>query len=167
MANRKGTGFIVSYEGEIRVVAGFVALDGSSNVIGYAPTATVPSATGPYTRLMGAQIAIGPAGGVITQPHTAAGTYIFTLDEPYMALLNADVQLTDQGAVQTLARFVDANVSGSTSGVGKLPGNNTALAPQTVRVLFRTNAAGGALANPVASTGFWLTLWLAAGRGMP
>jgi len=143
------------FEHDVGEILGFVALDGSSNVVGYAPTtAGGLNTTTPYTRLKGAQAAIGQAGAVATQPHTATGTYVFTLDEPWFALLSPWAQLTDQGAVATITPFFDANVSNQTANVGFMPGNNTALAVKTVRLRWRANA--GALTDPVASTGFWL-----------
>jgi len=146
-----------SLEGESFTISAFVALDGSSNVIGFAPTATVPTAAGPYTRGKGLQKAIGPSGAIVTQPHTTGGTYVFTLDDPWLAGIEGWVQQTDPGAVANLNSFVDANVGPNTSG-GANPGNNPALAAQTVRVRFRNNA--GTLTDPAANTGFWLGLKL-------
>jgi hypothetical protein len=146
-----------SLENESLALSAFIALDGASNVIGFMPTATPASVVGPYTRAKGLQKAIGPAGGIIIQPHTATGVYIFTLDEPWFAATEAWVQLVDQGAVAQLNAAVDANVGPNTNG-GAWPGNNPALAAQTVRVRFRINA--GTLADPVANTGFWLGLKL-------
>lgn len=146
-------------EGDACSINAFIALDGASNVVGYAPTGPgLFNATTPYTRARGMQQKIGQAGAIIVQPHTAAGVYIFTLDEPWVALLNPGVSMPDQGAVAALSAFVDANVTTATSGLGAYPGQNMALAPQTVRVRFRTSA--GALTDPVVSTGFWLTLTL-------
>jgi hypothetical protein len=146
-----------SLENESIMISGYAALDGSSNVIGYQPTATPPSAVGPYTRIRGAQKSIGPAGGVITQPHGSTGTYTFSLDDPWYAGLEAWVQLVDQGAVAQLNYGIDCNVSANTLG-GALPGTNPAIAAQTVRIRFRNNA--GALTDPVANTGFWFGLKL-------
>jgi hypothetical protein len=144
-------------EGDACSINAFIAIDGSSNVIGIAPTTPgLFSATTAYTRAKGMSIAIGQAGSIVTQPHTATGTYLFTLDEPWVALLNPGVSLVDQGAVAALSSFIDANVTTATSGLGAYPGQNMTLAPRAVRVRFRNNA--GALTDPVASTGFWLTL---------
>ena len=147
-----------SLENESLAISCYIALDGAANVIGYAPTASPATLVGPYTRAKGAQKAIGPAGGVITQPHTAAGTYIFNLDEPWFAATEAWVQLVDQGAVAGLSWYIDANVGPNTLG-GAWPGNNPALAAQTVRIRFRS-ASAGALTDPVASTGFYFGLKL-------
>jgi hypothetical protein len=145
-------------ENETYDIFAFIALDGSSNVIGFAPTTSPPTAAGPYSRVRGLGKSIGQAGAVITQPHTSAGVYLFTLDEPWFGMVGAGVQLIDQGAVAAVNAFVDANVGPNLLG-GAFPGNNPALAAQTVRVRFRT-ASAGALADPVASTGFWLWLEL-------
>ncbi len=141
------------------IINAFIALDGSSNVVGYAPTTPGSAvATTAYSLPKGLSNALGPAGGVLNQPHTATGTYIFTLDEPWVCLLNADVMFLDQGAVNALNFFVDANVSNQSANIGSLPGNNPALTPNTVRVRFRGGT--GTLTDPVANTGFWLQLWL-------
>jgi hypothetical protein len=143
------------YEHDVGEILGFVALDGASNVVGYAPTTPGAAvATTSYTRIKGAQKAIGPAGGVLLQPHTATGTYLFTLDEPWIALLAPWAQLIDQGAVGSLTPYFDANVTNQTSGIGALPGNNSALGVATIRLRWRNNA--GTLTDPVASTGFWV-----------
>lgn len=147
------------FEVDIAQINAFIALDSSSNVLGYYPTAPGGVTTGSYSRVKGLGLALGPAGAVITQPHTATGTYIFTLDEPWFSLVNADVQLIDQGAVAGVNAYVDANVTNWTSGYGYMPGQNMSLSPREVRVLFRA-ASNGALTNPVASTGFWLNLTL-------
>ena len=146
-----------SFENESISLSAFIALDGSSNVIGFAPTATPPTLAGPYTRAKGLQKAIGPAGGVVTQPHTSTGVYVFTLDDPWFAAIEAWVQQIDQGAIAQLTYAIDCNVGPNTLG-GAWPGNNPALAAQTVRVRFRNNA--GTLTDPAASTGFWLGLKL-------
>lgn len=162
MGNPLGYQADKSLEGESVTVSAFIALDGSSNVIGFAPTATPPTAAGPYTRAKGLQNAIGPAGSIKTQPHTGTGVYSFTLDEPWQGAIEAWVQQNDQGAVASLAVYVDVNAGPNTSG-GAFPGNNPAIAAQTVRVRFR-NSSTGALADPVASTGFWLGLKLKRGQ---
>lgn len=141
-----------SLENESIVVSAFVALDGSSNVIGYAPTNGSATLVGPYSRMKGLQVALGPAGGVITQPHTSTGVYTFTLDSPWFAGLEGWVNLNDQGAVAQLNAMIDMNVTANQLG-GALPGANPALAAQTIRIRFRNNA--GALTDPVASTGFY------------
>ncbi len=146
-----------SLENENISISGFIALDGSSNVIGYKPTTSPPTLVGPYTRALGLQRAIGQAGAVVTQPHTGAGVYVFTLDEPWQGAIEAWVQLVDQGAIAQLNYGVDVNAGANTLG-GANPGNNPALAAQTVRVRFRNNA--GTLTDPAASTGFWIGLKL-------
>jgi hypothetical protein len=153
LSNRATAGL----ENECLELGGFVALDGSSNVIGFQPTASPPTLAGPYTRLKGMQKSIGPAGGIITQPHTSAGVYVFTLDEPWFGALEAWVQLVDQGAVAQLNAGIDVNAGPNQLG-GAFPGNNPALAAQTVRVRFRV--AAGTLTDPVASTGFFMGLLL-------
>jgi hypothetical protein len=149
------------YEHDAVSINAFIALDASANVVGFQPTLPgVAVATTPYTLAKGIQIALGPAGGVITQPHTGTGIYLFAFDEPWVGLINAGVQLIDQGAVAGLSAYCDANVtSGNSSNIGSIPGTNPAITAQSLRVTFRT-AASGALANPVVSTGFWLTATL-------
>lgn len=142
-----------SFENESVSLSAYVALDGSSNVIGFAPVSTPPTLVGPYSRLKGAQKSLGPAGGVIVQPHLSAGVYSFTLDEPWFAGTEAWVQLVDQGAVAGLSYYIDANVGPNTNG-GAWPGNNPAIAAQTVRIRFRATATG-TLTDPVASTAFY------------
>ncbi len=144
------------YENDITLIQGFVALDGAANVVGFQPTAAgALVATTPYTRLKGAQKSIGPAGAIVLQPHTGVGTYVFTLDEPYFALMSPWAQLTDQGAVNAISPFFDANVtSGTSAAIGTMPGNNPAITFQTIRLRWRTGA--GALVDPVVSTGFWV-----------
>jgi hypothetical protein len=142
-----------SFENESVSISAYIALDGAANVIGFMPTATPPTAVGPYSRLKGAQNALGPAGAIKTQPHLSAGVYSFTLDEPWFAGTEAWVQLVDQGAVAGLSWYIDANVGPNTLG-GAWPGNNPALTPQTVRIRFRS-AAAGTLTDPVVSTAFY------------
>jgi hypothetical protein len=157
---------IATLENEGLELSGFISLDASSNVQGYLPTTSAYSLAGasnsqPYTRMKGLQKAIGQYGAVVTQPHTATGVYTFTLDDPWFGCLEAWVQLIDQGAVSTIAGFVDVNATGTTgsSSYGFFPGQNQSLAAQTVRVRFRA-ASGGALTDPAASTGFFMGLLL-------
>src|ERR1700690_3569352 len=90
-------------EGDACSFNAYIVLDGSANVVGYAPTTPGSfNATTPYTRARGFQASIGQAGAVVTQPHTATGTYLFKMDEPWVALLNAGANLIDQGAVAAL-----------------------------------------------------------------
>lgn len=164
MASPLGSRTIEHLEHETCVINAFIALDSASNVIGIAPTASgAATLTGPYTLGKGLTNAIGPAAGalgstVLNQPHTTTGTYVFTLDEPWIALLNADVMQTDPGAVNQIEAYVDANVTNQTTNIGAAPGNNSALAVRTVRIRFRGTT--GSLTDPTVSTGFWLQLWL-------
>lgn len=162
MGNPLGYQADKSLEGESVSASALIALDGSSNVIGYLPTGGPLVLTTLYTRAKGLQRAIGQAGSVIIQPHTATGTYVFTLDEPWFAAIEAWVQIADQGAVQQNNYAIDANVTATTASslYGFFPGQDQSLAAQTVRVRFRTNAAGGALTDPAANTKFWLGLKL-------
>lgn len=147
------------YETDAVSINAFIALDGSSNVVGYAPTSAGSlNLTTAYTRAKGMQKAIGQAGAIITQPHTATGVYLFTLDEPWFGCVNAAANLIDPGAVASLTPYVDSNVTTATSGLGWFPGQNMTLAAQTVRVRWRNTA--GALTDPTVSTGFFLTLTL-------
>lgn len=164
MGNRNAPRTDGSLEGSSQGVAlsGFVSLDGSSNVIGFAPTNAPPNLAGPgnnlpYTRMRGFQNALGPAGAIITQPHTSVGVYTFTFDEPWTYALEAWIQQIDPGAVQSLSAFLDVNCTNTTGStlLGAYPGQNQSLAAQTVRIRFRTNVAGGALTDPAANTGFW------------
>src|SRR5271170_6798967 len=159
LGNYKG---IQTLEHDVTEIQGFIALDGSSNVIGTLPTNAAPG-TGFYTRLLGLQRAIGIAGAIKTQPHQSAGLYYFTLDEAWNALLDWSVEMYDQGAVAQLTPSVIANVRANVNGpyAGNLPGTNTGLtnpAIQIVQVRFRI--AAGTLTDPVASTGFWMKLKL-------
>lgn len=157
MGNPLGFQADKSLEGESYALSAFIALDGSSNVIGFAPTASPFNIAGPYTRAKGVQKAIGPAGGIITQPHSSAGVYLFTLDEAWFAGTEAWVQLLDQGAVAQLNTMIDANVT-SGQALGYFPGQEPALTAQTIRIRFRINA--GTLTDPVASTGFYFGMKL-------
>lgn len=160
MGNPLGYQADKSFEKEAFSLSAFFALDGSSNVIGFSPTASPPTLVGPYSRARGMQKALGPAGGVISQPHTATGTYVFLTDEPWQAATETWLQLLDQGAVAVVNYFIDVNVSANQLG-GANPGCNPAIAAQTVRVRFRNNA--GALTDPVANTGFYLGMKLLRG----
>ena len=164
MASPNTSRTVAHFEGDCAVINCYFALDTSANVIGIAPTAAGGATlTGPYSRGKGLTYAIGPAAGalgstVLNQPHTTTGTYVFTLDEPWIALLDADVWFTDQGAVNQLNWFIDANVTNQTTNIGALPGNNSAIAARTVRLRFRGST--GTLTDPVVSTAFGMQLWL-------
>jgi hypothetical protein len=158
LSNRADSGL----ENETLTISCYIALDGSSNVIGYAPTASPPGLVGPYTRAYGVQKAIGPAGAIITQPHTSTGLYTFTLDEPWYAAHEAWVQQTDQGAVASLTPYIDLNVTANQLG-GAFPGCNPAIAPQTILIHFRA-AASGAPTNPAVNTAFWFGVKLRRGQ---
>lgn len=157
MGNPLGTQADKSLEGESFCISAFIALDGSSNVIGFAPTGAPFSLAGPFTRAKGLQKAIGPAGAIVTQPHLSAGVYSFTLDEPWWSGTEAWVQQIDPGAVASLNAYIDANVTSGT-GLGYFPGQEPALAAQTIRVRFRSTT--GVLTDPTASTGFYMGLKL-------
>ena len=160
MGNPMGSRAQFHLEHNIYVLSGLIAIDGSSNVIGGIPTATPPGA-GPYTVCKGIQKALGPAGGIITQPHTATGTYIFTLDEPWFSLLDYDVAFLDQGAVAQSSPSLQANVRANTTAAdaGQQPGTDPTLTAQTLKFRFRHQTTG-ALQDPVASTGFWIRVVL-------
>lgn len=157
--------FVKNAEHDIVLVAGFIALDGSSNVIGQAPVSASVGA-GPYSICKGLLKNVGIAGAVVYQPHISAGLYTFILDEAWMCLLGADVTLVDQGAVALVQPSVKANVratqvTGANGGKpnGADPGTDPTILPQNVQVRFRT-AAAGVLTDPAVSTGFWLKLLL-------
>src|SRR6185437_8029058 len=103
--------------------------------------------------------AIGFAGAVVTQPYTSTGLYKFLLDEPWIALLDWDVNLIDQGAVAIPVPVLKANVRANTTSAdaGRVPGTDPAVAAQTIELRFRS-AAAGALTDIAVSTGFWLRL---------
>ena len=145
-------------EHDVVEILGYIALDGSSNVIGKAPTAT-PVGAGPYTRAKGLDNAIGFAGAVAAQPHDSTGEYVFTLDQPWVALIGVEVTPNDSASA-TLDASCDANVRANTTGprAGADPGTNTSLTVQTVRIRFRNSA--GTLTDPPANGGFWLRLVL-------
>jgi hypothetical protein len=145
-----------NYEHDVGVILAFIQLDANSKVAACRPTDGTDVSTTTYTRALGMQKSIGN-GTIVTQPWSSAGVFLFTLDEPWIALVGADVQLIDQGAVNAVLPAVDANVTGSTTS-GEFPGNNGNLAVQTVRVRFRSTT--GTLTDLIASTGYWLTLFL-------
>lgn len=158
MGNPLGWQADKSIEGESFSVSALIALDGASNVIGYLPTTSPLNLSTIFTRAKGFQRAIGQAGSVITQPHTGVGVYVFTLDEPWFAAIEGWVQQADQGAVQQVTAGVDINVTNTTGSAnyGFFPGQDQTLAAQTIRVRFRTTAAGGALTDPPINSKFWL-----------
>lgn len=162
MGNPLGYQADKSLEGESISISALIALDGSSNVIGYLPTTSPLNFSTIFTRAKGLQRAIGQAGSIITQPHTATGVYVFTLDEPWFGAIEAWIQQVDQGAIQQVNGAVDVNVTNTTgsSNYGYFPGQDQTLAAQTVRVRFRTTAAGGALTDPPANSKFFLGLKL-------
>lgn len=228
LTNMKGS---FQYEHEITNIYAYIALDANANVIGFVPTTSAPGA-GPFTRALGMQKSIGPAGGIITQPHTSnfsntvtltngspnitfsnaqtltagtwfcfsdqpnaiyqlsasitaataavltanytgtggaaktavAGVYVFTLDEPWYALMGDNISIQDLGAA--FFNSVTANVRSNTTDTslqwpGTLtvfPGTTTVFMPQTVVVRFYS--ATNTPANPTASSAFWLNLTL-------
>ena len=163
--NVLGSDHIIHLEHDVTVLNWFIALDGSSNVLPVAPTNS-PAGAGPYTLIKGAGVALG-AGTVVNQPHISTGLYEFTLDQPWAALLNVSLTLYDQGAVACPVWSARANVRASklaSSAIsnpraGVDPGTDTTLIAQTIYIRFRS-AASGNLADPAASTGFWLQIWL-------
>jgi hypothetical protein len=102
MGSPFSTQFTAQLEKDILVVDGYAALDGYSDVRGTLPTQSMP-VNQSYTRLYGAQNAIGPvlatAPQLFLQPHVSTGIYTFTLDEPWLALLGVTVT---QGAPSSL-----------------------------------------------------------------
>lgn len=164
--NNIASPFVKHLEHDVQLLSGFIALDGSSNVIGQAPVAAAVGA-GPYSLCKGLLKNVGIAGAVVYQPHTTTGTYIFVLDEAWMALLDWRVGLLDQGAVTGVQASCKANVRGTqVTGPnggkpnGADPGTDPTIAAQNVQIRFRASIAGGALVDPVVSTGFWLSLLL-------
>jgi hypothetical protein len=168
MGENLASPFVKHLEHDVQLISGFIALDGSSNVIGVAPVAaSTPVGAGPYSMCKGLLGNVGFAGAVVYQPHISAGLYTFVLDKAWMALLDARVTLLDQGLVTGIQPSVKANVRATTSvGAnggypnGADPGTDPTIAAQNVQVRFRASIAGGALVDPVASTGFWLSLLL-------
>lgn len=163
--NVLGAQNIQHLEHDAIVMNWFIALDASSNVLPQAPT-NAPAGAGPYTLIKGAGVALG-AGTVVNQPHISTGLYEFTLDQPWGALLNVSLTLYDQGAVACPVWSARANVRASKAAssaisnprAGVDPGTDNTLTAQTIYIRFRT-AATGNLADPAASTGFWLQIWL-------
>ena len=166
MGNPFGTAFARKHlEHDVQDIFGFIALDGSSNVIGQAPVAA-PVGAGPYSLCKGLMKSVGIAGAVVTQPHTSTGLYTFILDEPWVALLGVNVTLLDPGAAALPMWSCKANVrNATTTGPnggrpnGADPGTDSTIAAQNVQIRFRT-VATGALIDPTVSTGFWLSLLL-------
>lgn len=158
--------YVSHLEHDVCIRAGFIALDGSSNVIGQAPV-SAPVGAGPYSLCKGLLKNVGIAGAVVYQPHISTGLYTFVLDEPWMALLGVEVTLLDQGTVTGVQVSCKANVratqvAGPNGGKpnGADPGTDPTIAAQNVQIRFRASIAGGALVDPVASTGFWIKLLL-------
>lgn len=159
MASRFLKQFTQSFENEIVVLSGFIALDTSSNVVPTKPTQNKPSGK-VYTRLLGAQKTL--------PVHTSAGLYTILLDDSYNSLQG--VSIVCQG-LDGYASFPDvkANVTGSSSPSGVEPGQDPNVAAQTVKVEFR--ASTGTLTDPrpvldgTTQNGFWITLRLRNSSG--
>lgn len=158
--NSGGAANLVHLEHDVTLVQGFIAIDGAHNVIGQAPV-VAPIGSGPYSQCKGLLNAVGIAGAVVTQPYQSTGFYQFTLDAPWMALLNWNVELLDQGAVAQPSWGMKANVRGNTTSAdaGVQPGTDPTIAAQTIQLKFRTGSSG-ALVDLTVSTGFWIQLWL-------
>lgn len=165
MGNVLGAQNIQHLEHNVIVFNWFIALDASSKVLPCAPSNAPPGA-GPYTLAKGAAVSIG-YGTIVKQPWISTGLFEFTLDQPWGALIGAQVTLYDQGAAACPVASVRANVRSSTSTssttvnprAGIDPGTETSLLVQTVYIRFRL-AANGTIADLAASTGFWVQLML-------
>ena len=163
--NPMGSANIVHLEHDVVVMNWYFALDANSKVLPQAPT-NAPAGTGPYSLCKGCAVALG-SGTVITQPRISTGLFEFTLDQPWAAVINADVMLYDPGAVALPTPTVRANVRASATAASAIsnpragvdPGTETSLLAQTIYVRFRTGSTG-TLVDPTASTGFWVQLWL-------
>lgn len=128
---------------------GYVALDSSSDVIGLVPTTTVP-ASHAYTRFRGASNTL--------PVHTSTGVYTITLDNgTYSSLLYADAHVSSHLTAKRFSQLGSCNVTGGT-GKGIQPGTDP---NQTARTLvFRFMDDTGALADPLANTGFFVKIEL-------
>ncbi len=158
--NNVSTPSVKHLEHDVFDIFGFIAIDGSHNVVGQMPN-TPPIATQVYSRCKGLLKSVGIAGAVVTQPYQSTGFYQFTLDEPWFALLDWDVSPLDQGAVALPSPSIKANVRANTNGylAGIMPGTDTSIAAQTVQLRFRLPTTG-ALTDLAVSTGFWIRLRL-------
>lgn len=181
MGNPFATGFIKHQEHDVELISGFIALDSSSNVLPVCSTATAPGA-GPYTLCKGLTNKIGSASPVVNQPHQGVGSgiYIFTLDEPWVALLYANACIIDPTAANPaenpaapiqgyapLNPFFRANVrynntsANVTHPAGVDPGTDSNLTNMTVSLYWRVAADGnGSCADPPPNSGWWMTLLL-------
>lgn len=165
MGNPFATPFVKQLEHDVQLIEGFIAIDGSHNVIGQAPV-SAPVGAGPYSLCKGLMKSVGIAGAVVTQPYQSTGFYQFTLDEPWTALLGFQLTLYDQGAVALPGWGIKANVKGvTTTGAnggranGVDPGTDGTITAQTLQIKFRT-VSSGALVDLAVSTGFWMRLLL-------
>jgi hypothetical protein len=152
--------FIKHLNTNVVVVDGYVALDSLSNVVGLYPTATAAQAlSGPYSYMNGASHTV--------PVHTSTGLYTFELDNSITAtaLLSAKVALSDQGANVQVIPSVMANVLGSTSSdlTTLYPGTDPIVAIKTILIRFR-HPTTGALTDPQAHSGFWISLTLKQSR---
>jgi hypothetical protein len=148
MANRFGNQFFKTLMDEMGALDGYIALDGSSNVVGL-KSVTAKAANKAYTKFVGASKTL--------PVHTATGVYTITLDDPYNSLWNPVVTLAGAQS-STFSVEVVANVTGNaTPATSMEPGQDPNTAAQTVVIKFRV---AGTLTDPAASTGFWVHLGL-------
>jgi hypothetical protein len=110
------------WEHEVAVVYGYIALNASADVIGYLPTATAPGA-GPFTRCLGVQKSIGPAGSIVLQPHANVFSNTVTLTNGSASITFSNAQTLPAGtwlcfsdqpnAVYQLAATITAGTAGT------------------------------------------------------
>lgn len=157
--------FIKHFHDEIAAIDGYVALDGSSNVVAAFPALTMPLSGKAYTYLKGCALPV----------HTSTGTYTITLSKPWIALLDWNVKIDSDGynVTNLLTSLGGANVTGTqssspTTGTftfqGNLPGTDPSIAPQTIILRFTT--AAGVLTDPPANKGFHVHLLLKQGTNI-
>lgn len=128
-------------------IDGYVAVDGSSDVVALLPTASTPISGKAYTFLPGASQTL--------PVHTSTGIYTLTLDESYNALLSASATVSPGKLIVSTG---PNNVSDATGGSGNRPGTDPAVARRTVVFKFYNDA--GSLADIPVSTGFTVSLKL-------
>jgi hypothetical protein len=127
------------YEHELSVIYGYIALNASSDVIGFVPTTTAPGA-GPFTRAIGMQKSIGPAGSIILQPHANvfAGT---------VTLTNGSASITFSGN-QTLPAGTWLSFSDQPSAVYQLASAIAASTAGTLTTVYTGTGGAGKTAVP-------------------
>lgn len=145
MANRFGNQFFKTLENEMGALDGYIALDGSSNVVALKST-TAKTLNKAYTRFRGASKTL--------PVHTSTGIYTITLDDPYNSLWGPVITLSGAQS-SSFSTEVVANVTGSATPTGIEPGQDPNTAIQTVIVKFRV---AGTLTDPAVNTGFWVHL---------